>query len=69
MPWLLLAAGFAASDVMVIRFEFREDAHSLTLGDIPLLVGLVFIHPDRLLLAVVVGFVVAMSFVRGARRR
>ena len=48
LPWWLLAVGFAASDVMVIRFEFREEAHSLTLGDIPLLVGLVFAQPDRL---------------------
>jgi diguanylate cyclase (GGDEF)-like protein len=64
LPWWLLAVGFAASDVMVIRFEFREEAHSLTLGDIPLLVGLVFAHPDRLMFAVVLGFVVARSFVR-----
>ncbi len=50
---------------MVIRFEFREDAHSLTLGDIPLLVGLVFTDPGHLLLAVVLGLVVARTqFVR-----
>ncbi len=61
LPWLLVAAGFAASDRMAIKFEFREDSHSLTLGDIPLLLGLVFLHPDRLVLAVIVGFVVAMS--------
>lgn len=61
LPWLLVAAGFAASDQMVIKFEFREESHSVSLGDIPLLLGLVFIHPDRLMIAVILGYLVAMS--------
>jgi diguanylate cyclase (GGDEF)-like protein len=64
LPWLLLAAGFAAADVMVIRFEFREEAHSLTLGDIPLLVGLVFTQPNGLMLAAVVGFAASIPLHR-----
>jgi diguanylate cyclase (GGDEF)-like protein len=64
LPWLLLAAGFAASDVMVIRFEFREEAHSLTLGDIPLLVGLVFTQPNWLMLSAILGFAIGMPLHR-----
>jgi diguanylate cyclase (GGDEF)-like protein len=55
LPWPLLAAGFAASAVMVMRFEFRGEAEALTLSEVPLLVGLVFVGPGRLLLAAVVG--------------
>jgi diguanylate cyclase (GGDEF)-like protein len=64
LPWLLLAAGFAASDVMVIRFEFREEAHSLTLGDIPLLVGLVFTQPNWLLVSAILGFAIGVPLHR-----
>jgi diguanylate cyclase (GGDEF)-like protein len=55
LPWPLLALGFAASAVMVVRFEFRGEAEALTLSEVPLLVGLVFAGPGRLLLAAVVG--------------
>jgi diguanylate cyclase (GGDEF)-like protein len=64
LAWPIVAAGFAASDVMVIRFEFREEAHSLTLGDIPLLVGLVFTQPHELMLSALLGFAIGMSLHR-----
>ncbi len=56
LAWPIFAVVFAASDIMVIRFEFREESHCLTLGDIPLLVGLVFIEPTALVLSALLGF-------------
>jgi diguanylate cyclase (GGDEF)-like protein len=55
LPWPLLALAFAVSAVMVVGFEFRGEAEALTLSEVPLLVGLVFAGPDRLLLAAVLG--------------
>ena len=55
MPWPVLAAGFAVSAAMVVRFEFHGEAEALTFSEVPLLIGLVYATPDRLLLSAVVG--------------
>ncbi len=55
IPWLILAAGFAASELTVVHIEFRRDAHSLSLNEIPLVLALVFASPGHLLVAHLVG--------------
>jgi diguanylate cyclase (GGDEF)-like protein len=64
LPWPLLAVGFALSAVMVMRFEFRGEAEALTLSEVPLLLGLVFTEPGKLLLAAVVGSAVGVVLYR-----
>src|SRR6201999_3078775 len=50
-----LAFGFAASELTVVHIEFRRDAHSVSLNEIPLVVALAFASPGHLLLAQLLG--------------
>ncbi len=55
LPWLVLAAGYAVSELSVVHVEFRRDAHSVSLNEIPLVLALVFATPSHLLLAHLIG--------------
>ena len=55
VPWLVLAVGFAASELTVVHIEFRRDAHSVSLNEIPLALALVFTSPGHLVVAHLVG--------------
>jgi diguanylate cyclase (GGDEF)-like protein len=55
VPWVILAIGYAASELTVVHIEFRRDAHSVSLNEIPLVLALVFATPGHLLLAHLVG--------------
>jgi diguanylate cyclase (GGDEF)-like protein len=63
LPWLILAAGFAGTSKMVVRFEFHEHSEGLTFSDVPLLIGLVFVRPEQLLLAALIGTAVANALI------
>jgi diguanylate cyclase (GGDEF)-like protein len=55
IPWLLFAVAYAASEFTIVHIEFRRDAHSVSLNEIPLVVALVFASPGHLLLAHLIG--------------
>lgn len=55
VPWIVLAVGYAAAELSVVHIEFRRDAHSVSLNEIPLVLALVFASPGHLLLAHLVG--------------
>ncbi|MDQ1533929.1 MAG: hypothetical protein QOF28_1690, partial [Actinomycetota bacterium] len=55
IPWLILAAGYAVSELSVLHIEFRRDAHSISLNEIPLVLALVFTSPSHLLVAHLLG--------------
>jgi diguanylate cyclase (GGDEF)-like protein len=55
MPWFVLAAGFAASELTVVHIEFRRDTHSVSLNEIPLVLALVFASPAHLIIAQLIG--------------
>ncbi|MDQ1447973.1 MAG: hypothetical protein QOC79_944, partial [Actinomycetota bacterium] len=55
VSWLILAAGYAASELTVVHIEFRRDAHSVSLNEIPLVLALVFASPGHLIVAHLVG--------------
>ncbi|MDQ1521364.1 MAG: hypothetical protein QOI55_2437 [Actinomycetota bacterium] len=55
VPWFMLALGYAASELTVVHIEFRRDAHSVSLNEIPLVLALVFASPGHLLLAHLIG--------------
>src|SRR4051794_10447649 len=41
LPWLILAVAYAVSELTVVHVEFRRDAHSVSLNEIPLVLALV----------------------------
>ena len=55
VPWIVLTLGYAASELTVVHIEFRRDAHSVSLNEIPLVLALVFASPGHLLVAHLVG--------------
>jgi len=63
VPWWALAPVFAATEVFVVHVHFRRSAHSMSLGELPLVVGLLLASPPQLVIAQVVGsgLVLALS--------
>jgi diguanylate cyclase (GGDEF)-like protein len=55
LTWWMLAPGFFVAERCVVHLQFRRSAHSFSLGDIPLVFGLIFAAPNDLLAAVLVG--------------
>ena len=55
LPWWLLAMAFAATELCVVHIHIRRSSHSLTLGEIPLVLGLLFASPVELIAAWIVG--------------
>jgi diguanylate cyclase (GGDEF)-like protein len=55
MPWWGLAMAFALAESWVVHFHFRRSSHSFSLGELPLVFGLLFLSPNELLLASVIG--------------
>src|SRR3954452_11582030 len=54
-PWWVLTLGFAASEIFVIHLQFRRDAHSISLSEVPIIVGLLFASPTVLIVSHLVG--------------
>jgi diguanylate cyclase (GGDEF)-like protein len=55
LPWWGLALGFLAAERCVVHLHFRRSAHSFSLGDLPLVFGLLFATPIDLVIAGLVG--------------
>src|SRR5215216_3051223 len=64
VPWWVVAAGFAAAERWVVHLHFRRSTHSLSLGELPLVGGLIFLPAHELVLAGLVGSSVALAFDR-----
>jgi diguanylate cyclase (GGDEF)-like protein len=64
LDWWTVAAGFATAEVLVVHLRFRRDTHSFSLSEIPLIVGLYFLRPDDLILALLVGSGMALALHR-----
>src|SRR5436190_9208872 len=62
--WYVLAAGFCLAEIFVVHVEFRRDAHSVSLSEIPLVLGLFFAQPGSLVLAQLVGAGIALTLHR-----
>jgi diguanylate cyclase (GGDEF)-like protein len=55
LPWWILVLGFYGAELLVVHLRFRRDAHSFSMSDIPLVVGLFGVAPVMLLVAQVLG--------------
>jgi diguanylate cyclase (GGDEF)-like protein len=64
LPWWALAVGFALTEVAVVHVHFRRGAHTLTLAELPLALGLLFAAPGDL----VIGWLVGAGVVLGLNR-
>ena len=60
VPWGIVAAGFAAAERWVVHLHFRRGTHSLTLAELPLVIGLLFLGPTELVCACLLGSTLAM---------
>lgn len=58
--WIVLAVAFALAELLVVHIEFRKDAHSFNLSEIPLVVGLFTVPPLGLVSAQLAGAGVAL---------
>src|SRR3954468_2450954 len=55
LSWWMLAPAFFVAERCVVHLHFRRSAHSFSLGDIPLVFGLIFAGATDLMAAVLVG--------------
>ncbi|HEY2703077.1 MAG TPA: EAL domain-containing protein [Candidatus Dormibacteraeota bacterium] len=64
IPWYLLAGLFVVAEWWRICLYFRSSAHSFSLSEMPLVLGLFLADPSDLVLARVLGALVAMGLLR-----
>jgi diguanylate cyclase (GGDEF)-like protein len=55
LSWWLLAAAFAATELAVVHIHIRRSSHSLTLGELPLVLGLLFAAPVEVMIGWMLG--------------
>ena len=64
IPWWVLVPAVYLAELGVIHFKFREDAHSFSMSEIPLVLGLFFADPLGLLAAQLIGNAAALGLTR-----
>ena len=64
IPWWVLAAAFAATEMWVVHIQFGREAKSISISEIPLVVALFCSTPGDLMLAKVLGPAVVVLFYR-----
>jgi len=64
IPWPVIATMYALAEVFVVHLQFRRNAFSFSLSEIPLVLGLFFMAPDALVLAQFAGAAVALALYR-----
>jgi hypothetical protein len=61
IPWWVLIPAFCAAEVFVVHLQFRRDAHSFSLSELPLVAGFFFAPPVVVVLSMVAGTALALS--------
>ena len=64
LAWVAVTLGFAAAEVWVVHLQFRQEANTVSLSEIPLTLGLFFLAPRELLAAQVLGAIPVLLFHR-----
>src|SRR5581483_4159847 len=64
VSWWMLAAGFIGTELFVCHVDVRRDTYSISMMEVPLVVGLFFATPGALLVGRLVGSAVAMTVLR-----
>jgi diguanylate cyclase (GGDEF)-like protein len=55
MPWWVLALAFYAGELLVVHLSFGRDAHTFSMSEVPLVVGLALASPTTVVFAQVLG--------------
>jgi diguanylate cyclase (GGDEF)-like protein len=55
LPWWAIAIAFAVAERCVVYLHFRRGAHSFSLGDIPIVFGLIFCSAESLVIGCLLG--------------
>lgn len=63
-PWWALASAFAFTETFVIRFHVRRDSHTVSLAEIPFILGLAMASPVALVVGRIVGSGIVLVFHR-----
>jgi signal transduction histidine kinase len=64
LPWWALIGMYYLAEVMIVHLQFRREAYTFSLGEIPLVLGLYFVTPNELILAAIIGIGSALAFHR-----
>jgi diguanylate cyclase (GGDEF)-like protein len=64
IPWWVLAAAFAATELWVVHIQFGREAKSISISEIPLVMALFYATPSELMLAKVLGPAVVVFLYR-----
>jgi diguanylate cyclase (GGDEF)-like protein len=64
LSWWTLALAFVVAERCVVHMQFRRSAHSFSLGDLPLVFGLLFADAGTLVFGSLVGTAVVLLFDR-----
>ncbi len=64
VSWWALAAGFAVTEATIIRVPVQRDAHTISLSEIPLLLGMVLAAPGALLIGRLAGSALTLAVYR-----
>src|SRR3954452_17262277 len=67
VAWPLLSIAFALADSFAVHVEVRDNAHSFTMNELPLMIGLFLCTPDQLVLARFAGMMVGLVIIRRQR--
>jgi diguanylate cyclase (GGDEF)-like protein len=67
VPWWALAAFFFLAETFVAHVHFRREAHTLSLSEIGLVLGLFLVSPPQLMAAMLVGSAAALLLTRRQR--
>jgi diguanylate cyclase (GGDEF)-like protein len=60
VPWPVVALGFFLAETKVVEVNFRRETHSLSLSEIPAVVGFFFLSPADYLGALLIGTIAAL---------
>src|ERR1700733_13264714 len=64
LPWWSIAIAFAIAERCVVHLHFRRGAHSFSLGDIPIVFGLIFCSAEAFMVGCLLGSALVMLFDR-----
>jgi signal transduction histidine kinase len=64
VPWWLLAVGFGFAEIFVMHLRIARHAHSFSLGELPLVVGLALATPVDIVIAQAVGVAIVLAVYR-----
>jgi diguanylate cyclase (GGDEF)-like protein len=67
VPWVLFALAFLITEGFVVHVHFRKEAHTFSMTELALVLGLFMVSPTELVVAHLVGALVALAVLRRQR--